>query len=98
MGVSVIDAYILVDTTHGSYNTMKSDAATKHQANAPGTVLSVTPNVLGTEAIVKVRGGKGWSPGWFNAPFIKGVFTDKDHGDIFAFFYTPEWQKPGLKP
>ena len=100
MGVSAIDAYILVDTTHPSYNAMKSDAAGRHQANAPGTVLSVTLNVAGNEAIVKVRGGRGWTPGWLNAPFVKRVYTDADHADIFAFFYTSVWQDPfaRLKP
>ena len=93
MGVHTTDAYLHVDTTHGSFNSMKSDAATKHADNAPGTVFSVTPNVAGTEAIVKVRGGKGWTPGWFNAPFVKRVFTDADHGEIFAFLYTPAWKK-----
>ena len=92
MGVSPTDVYLHVDATHPSFNSMKSDAKTKHQVNSPGTELSVTFNVAGTEAIVKVRGGKGWAPGWFNAPFVKRVFTDADHHEIFAFFYTPEWQ------
>lgn len=98
MGVHSTDVYLHVDTTHGSFNAMKSDAAAKHQANAPGTVLSITPNVAGTEAIVKVRGGKGWGPGWFNAPFVKRAYTDADHADIFAFLYTPAWTKPEIGP
>ena len=94
MGVHATDSYLHVNTTHGSYNSMRLDAAAKHQANAPGTVLGVTTNVAGTEALVKVRGGKGWTPGWLNAPFVLRVYTDADHHEIFAFLYTPAWTKP----
>ena len=94
MGINATDVYLHVDMTHGSFSSMKLDATAKHRANAPGTALSVTPNVAGTEALIKVRGGKGWTPGWFNAPFVKRVYTDADHADIFAFFYTPVWQEP----
>ena len=92
MGIHSTDSYFHVDATHGSFNSMRSDAETKHQANSPGTLLSVVMNISGTEAIVKVRGGKDWSPGWLNAPFVKRVFTSLDHNDIFLFFYGPEWQ------
>ena len=91
------DIWLHVNTTHGSFNTMKNDAETKHKANAPGTELSITYNVAGTEAIVKIRGGKGWNPGWMNAPFVKRVYTAADHHEIFKFFYTQEWQKPEEK-
>ena len=94
MGVRSTDSYLHVNTTHPSFNSMKSDAAAKHLANAPGTELSVTTNVLGTEALVKVRGGKGWTPGWLNAPFVLRVYTDADHKDIFGFLYTLAWVKP----
>ena len=93
MGVHQTDSYLHVDTTHGSFSSMKLDAGAKHRANSPRTALSMAWNVAGTEAIVKVRGDKGWSPGWLNAPFVKRVFTAAGHADIFSFLYTPAWQK-----
>lgn len=92
------DVYFHVDTTHGSFNAMRADAAAKHRANAPGTELSVAMNVAGTEAIIKVRGGKDWTPGWVAAPFVKKIYTVADHADIFSFFYTPIWQAPEPPP
>ena len=98
MGVSMTDVYLHVDATHPSFNSMKLDSDAKHKANSPGTELSITYNVAKTEAIVKVRGGKNWSPGWLNAPFVKRAYTAADHHEIFNFLYTPEWTKPELKP
>ncbi len=85
------DRYYHVDTTHGSFNAMKSSSETRHRANAPGTNLSVTLNLAGTEALVKVRGGKNWNPGWLNAPFVLRVFTADELPLVWALIYTPEW-------
>lgn len=92
MGVRDTDGYFHVDMTHGSYNSMKSDSTTRHKANFPRGELSIVPNVAGTEAIVKVRGGKGWSPGWLNAPFVKRIYTKDDHQDLKALLQTPAWK------
>ena len=91
MGVRDTDSYLHVGTTHGSYNSMKSDSTTRHKANFPSGELSIVPNVAGTEAVVKVRGGKGWTPGWFNAPFVKKAYTKDDHHELKALLQTPDW-------
>ena len=92
MGLRDTDAYFHVDMTHGSYNSMKSDSVTRHKSNFPQGELSIRPNNAGTEAIIKVRGGKGWTPGWFNAPFVKKVYTKTDHNELKVLLQTPEWK------
>lgn len=96
MGVRETDSYFHVDMNHGSFNSMKSDSVTRHKSNFPQGELSVFPNVAGTEAIVKVRGGKGWAPGWLNAPFVKRVYTKDDHNEVKTLLQTPEWKPPQL--
>ena len=92
-----------VDTTHGSYNAMKSQSATRHALKAPGTVLSVylnnaaagVPGFTGAkEALVKVAGAAGWSPGWENAPFVLRTFTPEDHADAQVMVRSPDWERP----
>lgn len=94
MGVRDGDVYIHVDMTHPSFNTMKTDAAAKHKANYPKGELSIAPNVAGTEAIVKVRGGKNWSPGWMNAPFVIRVYDASEHDQVKTLMRQPGWQPP----
>ena len=89
MGVHATDKYFHCDTTHPGFNALRGLAQTRHTDNAPGTVLSVTPNVAGTEAIVKVRGGAGLA-----SPAVIRTYTQADHADIFAFLYTPAWTAP----
>lgn len=89
MGVNATDRYLHCDTTHGAYNALRALASTRHTDNAPSTVLSVTPNVAGTEAIIKLRGGAGIA-----SPAVIRTYTAADHGEIFAFLHTPAWTVP----
>jgi len=85
------DRWYHVDTTHGSYNAMKSSAAARHAEHAPGTVLSIHENTSGTEALVKIRTGGDWSPGWESAPFIIRKFTPDDHNEAQILVRGPNW-------
>lgn len=88
--------YYHVDTTHGSFNAMKSDAANEHKKGAPYAELSITPNQAATEALVKVTTtDAGYSPGWEAAPFVIRKFTRGDHGDAITMLNDPSWLPPG---
>ena len=98
MGVRETDAYFHVDMTHGAYASMKSDSTTRHKSNFPRWELSIVPNVAGTEAIIKVRGGRGWAPGWLSDPVVKRIYTKADHGDLKTLLQTPAWKPPETRP
>ena len=89
-----------VDATHGSFNTMKSDAAIEHAKGSPNTELSIFMNVAGTEALVKVVAeSDAYSPGWENAPFVTKRYTEADHSDLFVDldFYSAAWNPPVIE-
>ena len=93
MGVRDTDAYFHVDMTNGSYRNMKSDATTRHKTNFPLGELSIVPNLTKTEAIVKVRGGKDWTPSWLDDLFVKRTFTKINHSNLKALLQTPAWKQ-----
>jgi len=74
-----------------------ADAEPRHEQESGGCNLSVTWNVAGTEALIKIdgaskpwRAGKGWI-----ADSIGPVYDRDTRYDIFPWFYTPEWQTQG---
>lgn len=71
----------------------------KQRQKFPLNLLSVTQNVAGTEAIVKIGGA---DIAWFNglgiiASNIIHVYSDAEQRTIFdaVGFYTPVWQPAG---
>ena len=72
------------------------DAEPRHKSASPGCNLSVTWNVAGTQALMKVDGaddawrqGKAWSD---KAAGTAKVYTRATHDAVFDWFNTPEWQ------
>ncbi|MCK4704120.1 MAG: hypothetical protein KAT90_01455 [Gammaproteobacteria bacterium] len=78
--------YYHVNTGHANYNAFVSKSAGIH--NASGAELSITENIAGTEAIIKVKNGLIVTP----QGLVINVYTDETHDQIFDFFYTDEWQ------
>jgi|2_EtaG_2_1085320.scaffolds.fasta_scaffold00465_19 hypothetical protein len=87
------ECWFHVDMTHGSYNSMKSACAIRHNTKTPGAALSVAENLAGTEALVKVSGAAGWTPGWLNAPFVIRVFTLVDHSEAKTLVRGVDWRE-----
>lgn len=83
--------------TDGLNASVLSAFRAKHREKAVACELSVTRSVDGTEALVKVSGGdKAWRdqlPVTVRDAVIR-VYTEADHDEIFAWFYTPAWQPP----
>jgi hypothetical protein len=88
------DLWFHVDTTHGSYNAMKSDAATEHAIGAPGTVLSINTKKDGLEALVKICARDEYNPDWDTPPFVLNKFTDADHADAVTLVTHFDWVEP----
>lgn len=88
------DRWYHVNTTHGSYNAMKSDAAAHHAEHAHNAVLSVYLNNVGTEALIKIRTDGDYSPGWESAPFVIRKFTPNDHHEAANMVHQPDWERP----
>lgn len=78
--------YYHLNTGHANYNDFVAEAEGVH-ANT-GHSLSVTLNVAGTEAIVKIKNGLIAMPDGL----LINVYTEQTHHNIFDFFYTPAWQ------
>ena len=81
--------YYHVNTAHANYGDFIAEAEGIHN-NKTGHELSITMNVAGTEAIVKVHNGLIACP----EGLIINSYTKETHSDIFSFFYTSEWQAP----
>lgn len=92
--INETDIWLLVDATHAGFQGMLAEAAARHKIPKPDAKLSVTMRLDGAEALVKVRGGKGWSPGWLNTPLVKRVFTPADHSEAVAMVHTSAWEAP----
>ena len=75
-----------VNTSHINYNDFISETDITH--GNTGHELSITLNVAGTEAIIKVKNGLISMPDGLAI----NVYTDETHRQIFDFFYTPAWQ------
>ena len=88
------DTWLLVDATHPGFNGMLASSATQHKIPEPDAKLSVTMRLDGAEALVKVRGGKGWTPAWLNTPLVLRIFTPEDHDEAVVMVHTPTWEAP----
>jgi len=84
--------------TGGQFNTVANAMDTNGKVKWPNNLQSITYNIAGTEAIVKIDLEDGSAEeDWFlaNVPShskVIRVYTEADHSDIFTFFYGPEWQ------
>lgn len=82
-------------TIPGRTQAMVNTLRDKHRETVPANELSITDNIAGTESIIKVSGVTRDYRGPLPVGQIIRVYDDADHADIFAFFYTPEWQRVG---
>lgn len=92
MGIRADDIYIHVGIADADFAQAVTDATAKHKANSPRTLLSVAPNVAGTEAVIKVRGGKDWLPDWIGGTVVKRVYKASEHDQVQILMRTVEWQ------
>lgn len=91
--------YFIFDTSHGEYTGKIAHARTRHSEAKPARVMSITLNVAGTNALVKVDGAdKPWRQDKQLDRVGRSVVRIMDSEDHHAFmhneFYTPEWQAP----
>jgi len=89
--------YWIHANTGGVFNSFANQIDAKGKVRWPNNVQSITYNVAGTEAIVKVE-VDGDDELWLlaNVPSHSKVirlYTESDHSDIFDFIYTPAWQE-----
>lgn len=87
--------YWIHATTGGPFNALANSIDTKGKTKWPNNLQSITYNIAGTEAIVKVE-VEGTDEEWLlaNVPSHNKVirlYTEADHDEIFLFLYTPEW-------
>ncbi|MCR4341864.1 MAG: hypothetical protein NUW01_18465 [Gemmatimonadaceae bacterium] len=85
------DRWFLISTADLDYASFKTACAEKHKANAPGTQLSVTLNLDGTQALVNVSGCKDWEP---SVGTVLKTYTPVDHYLVQALVRTVEWATP----
>ncbi len=90
--------WILIDlsgATPGERSAMRAEAEAVHKANGVGE-LSVTFNVAGTQALVKVLGGTledVMGSAW--AGNVLATYTRETlKSDFLPVFYTSAWQAP----
>lgn len=83
------DRWFRISLAHLSWPLLKDQCVAKHAQNAPGTILGLNENFLGTEAIVKVRGAKAWKPSISAA--VLQTYEPKDLSTIQALVRSTEW-------
>lgn len=89
--------YFLCDTTHARYAGLVDRLRGRHESKAPGCELSITLNVAGDRAYIKVTDGNpGWQQAVLSAPWGDPVLEVHDQADQRAFvegdFATAAWQ------
>ena len=88
------DIWYRVDTTHASYASMLASAEGEHQKNWPHSELSVLTNNAETEAIIKVRAGGNFAPGWEDTPLVLQKYNSGNHDLIVSLMRTEPWVRP----
>ncbi|MDP6718076.1 MAG: hypothetical protein QGF59_05470 [Pirellulaceae bacterium] len=95
------DIYLRVDATHPSWRgIVESQCRARHKEYGAHRELSMTMNVAGTEALIKVRGG---DTSWRDARSWKGAITavytrESIKTEFWPEFYSPVWQPPDTEP
>lgn len=84
--------YYLIDLNKPQSAGFLTSAAAVHKAGSNQAGLSVSKNVAGTQAIVKVNGDQSMLQKPDPQNVIIAEYTVANHSQIFDFFYTSEWQ------
>ena len=90
--------WVHVKTNHPGWTGLQIAMGNIHRTIAPDTVLSVRPNVAGTEAIVKTAGASDqWKtdnlPEDGQGPVVK-TYTRATHDEVLALLLTAPWVIP----
>ncbi len=75
--------YLRVDTDHASWAALKTTLETKYAEILPNNTMSITPNLAGTEAVVKIVGA---TPAWRSTNGI-----DDSHDAILGIHHDNAW-------
>jgi hypothetical protein len=64
-----------------------------HRAGSNQAELSIAKNVAETQAVVKVNGDQSMLEKPDPQDVIIAEYIAEEHGQIFDFFYSPEWRQ-----
>ena len=84
--------WLLVDTTHPTWNSALVRLRKRHAAFWPENVFSIVENDAGTQALVKCDGAH---PEWRQGKFVDGLvietYTPDTHDAAIELLRGPEW-------
>lgn len=81
-------SWFILDTSLPGYGATLAACEAAHEANAPGCLLSVTPNLSGSEAMVKVAGVDRY---WLGAALDSADASDHDRFVELLSPVGPAW-------